>query len=127
MIHQNMPQAQRGMTGLGWLTVIALILFFALLIVKLVPTYIEHYEIKTVLYSLNDEPLITQKSTQEIRKLLHRRLKINSVYDMKDDSIHIEKSSGIMRVEIGYEVRKPIAGNVDVVMTFDDKLELVAH
>jgi len=127
MIHQNMPRAQRGMTGLGWLTVIALVLFFALLIVKLVPSYIEHYEIKTVLHSLKEDPLVTHKSPQEIRKILRRRLKINSVYDMKPESIHIEKSSGVLRVEIAYEVRKPMFGNVDVVMTFDDKLELVAH
>ncbi len=127
MKHWNTPTTQKGMTGLGWLTVIALVLFFALLIVKLVPTYIEHYSIRTILHSLNEDPLITQQSPAHIREILHHRLQINSVYDMKDSSIHIEKSSGVLRVEIAYEVRKPMFGNIDVVMSFDDKLEVVAH
>jgi hypothetical protein len=127
MKHWNTPTTQKGMTGLGWLTVIALVLFFALLIVKLVPTYIENYSIRTILHSLNEDPLITQQSPAHIREILHHRLQINSVYDMKDSAIHIEKSSGVLRVEIVYEVRKPMFGNIDVVMSFDNKLEVVAH
>jgi hypothetical protein len=120
-----MPGKQGGMTGLGWLTVIALILFFALLVVKIVPIYIENYSVKTVLKSLEEEPLITQKPVREVRKIVERRLQINSVYDL-DDKVHIEKSSGVLKVDITYEVRKPMFGNIDIVVSFGDKVELVA-
>ena len=36
---------QRGMTGLGWLTVLALIGFFSLMILKLAPIYLDHYSV----------------------------------------------------------------------------------
>jgi hypothetical protein len=121
----TMPGKQGGMTGLGWLTVIALVIFFALLIVKIVPIYIENYSVKTVLGSLEEEPLITQKPVREVRKIVERRLQINSVYDL-DDKIHIEKSSGVLTVDITYEVRKPMFANIDIVVSFSDNVELVA-
>ena len=121
----TMPGKQGGMTGLGWLTVIALVIFFALLIVRIVPIYIENYSVKTVLGSLEEEALITQKPVREVRKIVERRLQINSVYDL-DDKIHIEKSSGVLTVDITYEVRKPMFGNIDIVVSFSDNVELVA-
>ena len=121
----TMPRTQGGMTGLGWLTVIALIIFFALLVVKIVPIYIENYSVKTVLGSLEQEPLITQKPVREIRKMVERRLQINSVYDL-DDAVHIEKSSGVITVDITYEVRKSLFANIDIVVSFSDNVELVA-
>jgi len=123
----NTLKTQAGMTGLGWLAVIGLVLFFALLIVKLVPTYIENYSIKTVLHSLEEEPLITQKTPKQVRDLIKKRLKINSVYDMDKKAIKIDKDSGVLRVNITYEVRKPMFGNIDVVMSFSDEVEMVSH
>ena len=123
----NTLKYQAGMTGLGWLTVIALVLFFALLIVKLVPTYIEHYSIKTVLHSLEEEPLITQKTPKQVRELITKRLTINSVYDMDPKAITITKESGVLTVDIAYEVRKPMFGNIDVVMSFSDEAQMVSH
>jgi len=123
----NTLKNQAGMTGLGWITVIALVLFFALMIVKLVPTYIEHYSIKTVLYSLEEEPLITQSTPKKVRELINKRLTINGVYDMDPKSIKITKESGVLTVAIAYEVRKPMFGNIDVVMSFSDEVQMVSH
>lgn len=123
----NTLKNQAGMTGMGWLTVIALVLFFALLIVKLVPTYIENYSIKTVLHSLEEEPLITQKTPKQIRELINKRLTINGVYDFDQKAITIQKDSGVLTVDITYEVRKPMFGNIDAVMSFSDNVELVSH
>jgi hypothetical protein len=124
---RHTPKMQSGMTGLGWLTVIALVLFFALLIVKLVPTYLENYSIKVVLHSLEEEPLITQKSLKQVRELINKRLTINGVYDMDKSSIKIKKESGVLSVDIAYEVRKHMFGNIDVVMSFSDAVEMVSH
>lgn len=118
---------QQGMTGLGWLVVLALIGFFSLLIIKMAPIYMEHYSIKTVLASLEKEPLITKKSPAEVRKLINRRLKVNGVYDFNRDNIKITKSSGVMNVDVSYEVRKHMAGNVDVLVSFAEKVELVSN
>jgi hypothetical protein len=118
---------QRGMTGLGWLTVLFLIGFFAFLAIKLIPIYLEHYSIKTVIESLNEEPMITKKSPAEVRKMVVKKLKINSVYDFKKEYLKIKKAGGVMTVSVVYDVREPMIGNVDILVAFEEKIEFVSH
>jgi hypothetical protein len=118
---------QNGMTGLGWLTVLFLIGFFAMLTFKLAPTYLENYSVKTVLKSLEEEPLITQQSKKEIRNMISSRLITNGVRDVKNDMIEISKKPGVLNVTIDYFVRKSMVGNIDVIMTFKEEIELVSN
>lgn len=118
---------QRGMTGIGWLLVLFLIGFFSFLAIKLIPIYLEHYSIKTVIESLNDEPLISKKSPAEVRKLIKKRLKINSVYDFKKEYLTIKKGGGVMTVSVAYDVVEPMIGNVSVLVSFKEQVEFVSH
>ena len=123
----SLRNRQKGMTGTGWLVVLALIGFFSLLTIKLVPVYLEHYSVKTVLASLENEPLITQKSVAEVKKMVHRRLKVNGVYDVDQKGLKVKRESGVLTVEMTYEVKKHMVGNVDVLVSFSDKVELVSN
>ncbi|MCP4289077.1 MAG: DUF4845 domain-containing protein [Gammaproteobacteria bacterium] len=118
---------QSGMTGTGWLVVLALIGFFSMLIIKLAPVYMEHYSIRTVLESLKEEPFITKKSVGEIKKMIRRRLKVNGVYEMDKDAFKIKKVDGVMTVDVNYQVTKHMAGNVDVLISFSDNIQLVTN
>ncbi len=118
---------QRGMTGLGWLTVLALIAFFSLLILKLAPIYLDHYSVASTVKSLENEPLITKTTPGEIRSLLKKRLKINYVSDLPKDAIKIKKAPGILKVDVNYQVRKPLFGNIELLLTFQEHIELVGH
>ena len=118
---------QQGMTGLGWLFVLFLIGFFTLLTFKLAPIYLEHYTINSVLHSLEEEPYITNKSASDVRRLIMTRLLTNGVRELKKESVTVQKTSGRMKITIAYNVQKNMLGNVDIVVKFDDNLELVSH
>jgi hypothetical protein len=118
---------QNGMTGLGWLTVLFLIGFFALLTFKLAPTYLENYSVKSILKSFEEEPLITQKSKNDIRKMVMSRLITNGIRDIKKDKVEIVKKPGLLNIKIDYFVRKPMVGNIDVIMSFNEEVELVSN
>lgn len=118
---------QGGMTGTGWLLVLALIGFFSMLIIKLAPVYMENYSVKTVLESLKEEPLISQKSVGEVRKMIQRRLKVNGVYEMDKEAIKIKKEGGVMNVDITYQVTRHMAGNIDILISFSDNIKLVGN
>ena len=118
---------QRGMTGLGWRTVLFLIGFFSFLAIKLIPIYLEHYSVQSIIKSLNEEPMITKKSPAQIRKLIMKRLKINSIYDFKKDYLKIKKAGGVLTVSVVYDVREPMIGNVDILVSFKEKVEFVSH
>ncbi|MCG8426647.1 MAG: DUF4845 domain-containing protein [Chromatiales bacterium] len=118
---------QRGMTFLGWLIVLAIIGFFALLTIKIVPVYLENYTIKSVLESLNEEPLITQKTSREVKAMVMRRIDINGVRDIKSEHVIVKKSPGLMDVKIQYTVQKNMMGNLDILVNFSDEVRLVGN
>ena len=120
---------QRGMTAIGWLIVLGLIAFFALLVLRLAPIYLNHYKIVGSLESLKQEPYIGQKPLPEIQKLLLRRFDINSVdlAPLAKDSVSIQNKQGRLTVRVQYEHRTGIVGNVDAVVRFDDSIEIVAQ
>ncbi len=119
---------QQGMTGLGWLIVLALIGFFALLILRLAPMYLDDFRAGAALESLKEEPLITEKTPTEIFKLMQNRFDIDDIDDIDlHKALSIDKSGGVLKLELKYEIRKHVVGNIDVVGSFDHKVQIVQH
>jgi Domain of unknown function (DUF4845) len=118
---------QKGMTAIGWLLVLGLIAFFTLITLRLVPLYLEFSKVASVLESLQSEPGVTNMSRTEIVNLVSRRFDINDVRDVDPKLVKVSKDKGILSVSIDYERREHLIGNVDVVTTFDKKVEVVAH
>ncbi len=121
------PKKQQGMTGLGWMTVIFLICFFAFVGIKLLPVYMENYSVKSIIKAVEQEPNIAKKSAAAVRALINKRLLINGIRDIKKEHISIKKFAGVLSVKIEYEVRKPLFGNMDAVMSFKDEFELASR
>jgi hypothetical protein len=118
---------QNGMTGIGWLFVLGLIGFFAISAMRVVPMYIEGYKVKGALKALNNVPDITQKTKAEVIRTLFKSFDIDDVESVKADDITVTKDKGVMTVEIGYEIRGALMGNLDVVTVFNEKAEFVRH
>lgn len=118
---------QRGLTMISWLVILTVIGFFIMVGLRVGPVYMEHYSVKNIVQSLEQEPFISRKPVGEIRKMLLRRFDINSIRNVTRDHLKIRRSGGVTTIEIGYEQRRPIAGNMDVIMTFNESIELVAN
>jgi hypothetical protein len=95
--------------------------------IKITPVYLEHFAVRKTLESLKQESLISRKSLREIRTMLMRRLDMNSVYDMTKDEITIKRSGGVTKITIAYEERRNVVGNLSLVMTFEDSIELISN
>ncbi len=113
---------QQGMTFISLLVVLAIGVFFTLLAIKMVPTYLENFAIQEVLASVEQERSSRDLSRVRLKDNLLKRFQINGVYDFPRDKIKIEKVKGGRRILVEYEVRKPVAGNVYVVMTFSNSV-----
>lgn len=121
------PKKQRGMTGLGWMTVIFLICFFAFVGIKISPVYMENYSVKSIIKAVEQEPNLAKKSSGAVRTMIKKRLVINGIRDLKNENIIIKKFAGVLSVKIEYEVRRSLFGNLDVVMSFKDEFELTSR
>ena len=113
---------QGGLTFISLLVILAIGVFFTLLGIKMVPTYLENFAIKEVLANVEQDRHSRDMSGVKLKDNLMKRFKINGVYDFPRDRIKIEKVKGGRRITVDYEVRKPVAGNVYVVMSFSDSV-----
>lgn len=123
----NRWHRQNGMTAIGWMLMLGLIAFFTLITLRLVPLYLEYAKVVTSLESLKDEPGITRKTKPEIFRMLQKRFDVNDVETVSAKQVKIKKDKGILTVSIDYERREHLISNIDIVATFDKKIEVVAN
>ncbi|MCU7845840.1 MAG: DUF4845 domain-containing protein [Candidatus Thiodiazotropha sp. (ex Monitilora ramsayi)] len=120
-------QRQQGLTFISWLMILIVMGFMVMVALKITPVYLDHFAVRESLESLKSEPLIGRKQISEIRKLLMRRLDINNIRHLNKDDFTIRRSGGITMVQVKYEERREIIGNLSLVMTFDDSIELISN
>jgi uncharacterized protein YlxP (DUF503 family) len=118
---------QRGMTPIGWILVFALIAFFVLLALKLVPVYISGFKVTSILESLKENQEIATMSPRQIMTSLNKRFDIDMVTGIEPDDIYIEKAGGVMTITVDYEIRKNFIGNIDFLITFNKSVEVPAR
>lgn len=111
---------QKGMTGVGWLVVLALIGFFVLLTLRMVPSYLEYYKVVSTLESLAKESGF--ETPTEIRLLLERRFDISYVNTITPKDVLIKSAGQFYSVRAKYDARQHLFGNVSVVMSFDKQV-----
>lgn len=120
---QYLKKPQQGMSVTTWIFLIAITLFFVLLGVRMVPSYMEFHSMSKVLETIKEDPKNAQASPKELRKIFNRYININSIYDFDPKNLKIDRSKGRTSMILGYEIRKPVAGNVEVVMNFHKEVD----
>ena len=111
---------QNGLTMMSWLIVLGILVFFMLIGIKMVPTYLENYSIRQVLENMENDRKVRKMTPAEMKKSFMKRLKINSVYEFDRKWIKVKKEKFGVRFSVDYEIRKPVAGNVSIVMAFSE-------
>ena len=113
---------QRGMTAIGWLMVLALIGFFVLLALRMVPAYLEFYKVVSTLNSIEEESGFS--SPREIRELLERRFEISYVNTITPADVIIKPMGNTYTVTASYEQREHVVANIYVVMDFEKQVDV---
>ena len=119
----NNRKTQGGATLLGMLIVGAMIVFVALIVMKMVPAYTEYFSVKQALKAMKQESLSTM-SKKEISNSFDRRASTGYIEVVKGSDLIIEKTAGggtVVSVE--YQVVKPVIANVSVLIDFSASSE----
>lgn len=119
-----MKRTQSGITLIGFLVVLAVAGFFAYVGMKLFPMYQEFYSVKTAMKGLANEPSIATQDPARIQDLFFRRLYISYSDNVKPENVKFTRSDRGWKMEVNYEVRKPMIYNIDVVGKFNAVQEL---
>ena len=117
---------QKGMTGISIMAILIVIAFVAISFLKVMPIYFDSFKVGDVVSSLSSERGLGEKSNSEITKMILARLSVNMVSDVEKDHVFIEKKKNIVFIDVEYEVRKPMFGNLDVIISFKKSAEVPA-
>lgn len=109
---------QKGITVVGMLLVATGIFFIALIVMKIVPAYIEYFSVKKVINAMANDPALPTMSVKEIRDSFSRRASIDNITGIKSDELDISKSAGETVVIAEYAVKTPLLGNLSAYMDF---------
>jgi len=114
---------QLGITLMGFMIVMALVVFFLLIGAKLFPIYSEYYAVKASMKQVANTPGAANFPPERLWNALDKSFNIAYVDNVKRNNVEVSRKSGVF-LRIKYEVRKPLVYNLDVVAMFDHTVEL---
>lgn len=115
---------QGGLTLIGFLIVLSMVIFVAFIGMKIGPIYMEYYSVVSAMNGVASERGSANLSPYDIRvKVLNRLYVSYSAENVKEQHIKLTRGNGV-NLRIAYEVRKPVIGNLDVVAKFDRTVKL---
>jgi len=117
---------QRGMTLTSFLTVLIVVGFFLYIGMKLFPMYQEFYAVKTSLKALAKESG-ADMDPNKAQQLFFKRMDMNYSDSVKRDNIKFDRIDGGWRMNVNYEVRRPLIGNLDIVGRFESSQDLTSR
>jgi hypothetical protein len=122
----NMQRNIRGLTLIGFLVVLCVAGFFAYLVMRLMPMYIEYFGVVKAMEMIKDEPGSAQKSIDEIRRDLITKFDTQYVDDasVPPQAITLKREAGGATLRIAYEKRVNFMYNIDLVGVFDKSVIL---
>ncbi|NLA67825.1 MAG: DUF4845 domain-containing protein [Gammaproteobacteria bacterium] len=114
-----MRNSQGGITLLGFIVVLGVVGLFAYVGMKLFPMYTEYYSVRSAMKGLANEPGIANTDPRKIQDLFFRRLKIDYWGSVKPEHVKFKRVGTGWKMDVKYEVRKPLIANLDVVGRFE--------
>ena len=121
---------QQGMTLIGMLLTMAIVIMGGIVVMRVVPVYLEYYEVVSSMSSLNKLPA-TDFSTDPaanatiLKSKLLNQLFINSTQSISEQQIVITPNDpGVFQLSIKYQVIKPLFYNISLLFDFNATQEV---
>lgn len=115
---------QRGMTFIGVVLLVAVIVFLATIAIKLTPAYLEFFAVKKVVQKIQNEPSFSSMGQKEIMDSFYKSASVDNISSVQEENITIEKTEGGKPVlTIEYQKVIPIVANVSALLDFSASTE----
>jgi hypothetical protein len=122
-LYLPMPDLQRGFSKFGLLMMLVLLVSGLTFGLKILPVYLDHNFVKGVAEELIADGRAATLTQGEIREEIANGLRVNNVRDFNLNSVTLERENAEPVLVIEYERRVPLVADIDVVISFDDRIE----
>lgn len=109
---------QRGLTMVGLVLWGVVIVFVALVAMKLIPAYTEFMTVKKILNDIGSEAGVKNMSNEDIRDRFTRRAMIDNISTISATDLKISRENGKTVVSVEYTFQTQLAGNVSLLADF---------
>ncbi len=127
-----MEKRQQGMTLIGMLLTMAVVVMIAIVVMRMVPVYIQHFAILESIEALNTIPASSltgdaMMDSTYLRNSLSKRLDINGIDDLKPNELTIIPNGPYKyKLKLKYQVIRPLVYNVSLLFDFNNIIEVKA-
>lgn len=109
---------QRGVSFLGFLMGAFVLIFVAIVGMKMVPAYLHSQQIAQILKSISEDPAMQKAAISEIKMSYSKKANINYINDITAEDIDIEKEGGQLTLRADYVVKIPLVANITLLLEF---------
>lgn len=113
-----MLNKQKGMTFIGLVLVVAVVICIAVVGMKVAPAYLEFFSVKKIINKIGHEGNFAQMSKKEIIDEFTNGANISYVTVIKGSDLVIQKSDEGNLVKAEYQVVLPIVANASILLDF---------
>jgi hypothetical protein len=111
---------RKGLTLIGFLVVLVVVLFFAYAGMRVIPMYLEYQALISAMDKLKNDPAAKAMPPWRIKESIARSLWVSyASNNITKDHMRISKKSDGINVRVAYEVREDFLGNIDIIASFD--------
>ncbi len=115
--------AQRGQSMWGNLFMIGMLIFAAITVMKLWEPYYNDFAVAKAVENMKSDNTVPGMNAEEMRSSLNKRLQISGV-SLTKENVKITKDDDAIQMDITYEKRIPMYGNIDAVVMFKHSLHV---
>jgi hypothetical protein len=109
---------QRGVTFVGMVFIAGLIVFVAIIGLKLIPAYIEYATIVNHLREIARSPDARGASPKDIQVMFNKRAQIDAIDVVKGNDIEVEKEGDQVILRTAYSSKIKLFGNLSACIDF---------
>jgi hypothetical protein len=113
-----MRRTQRGITLMGLIMGSVVLIFAALLVMKLLPSYIEYFNIKKAVTGISIESRGRGVPASDVRRAFENRSAIDDFKSVKASDLEITKEGNDVVIAAAYRREIPLFANIGVYIDF---------
>jgi hypothetical protein len=110
---------QQGLTILGFMLLAAVVVIFAMVGFRVIPSYIEYYSVKRALEDTMRGGSVDPNNPAAFRAELARRLQTSYVEDVKSTDATLRRQGNQVVAEVAWERKLHMVGNAYILLEFE--------
>lgn len=108
----------RGLSLIALMVVLALLASAALVVMRMLPAYLEYFTIRRTVSVLAHSPELRGASAHDLQRSFDNRARVDSISSVSGQDLDIQKTTDGFIVNVSYSVKVNLVGNISACIDF---------